>query len=97
MENLILIFRMKPDIIISGIINLPTKIKRFTVNRSPYIDKKNRDQLEIRTYSKFITIIGNLNEIFPNLIKLITPHGINVGINNNWKGYQKNNINSKWN
>ncbi len=31
---------MKSDIITSGIINLPTKIKGFTVNRSPYIDKK---------------------------------------------------------
>ncbi|PIM96272.1 30S ribosomal protein S10 [Candidatus Hodgkinia cicadicola] len=94
MENLLLIFRMKPHVKISGIATLPTKIKKFTVNRSPHIDNKSRDQFEIRTYSMILMIIGDFNEVFSSLTKTITPQGVNVGINvsgNSSKNYIRTN------
>ena len=43
---------------IRGPIPLPTRKESFTVNRSPFIDKKSRDQLEIRTHKRLLDIIG---------------------------------------
>nr|NP_044758.1 ribosomal protein S10 [Reclinomonas americana]O21246.1 RecName: Full=Small ribosomal subunit protein uS10m; AltName: Full=Ribosomal protein S10, mitochondrial [Reclinomonas americana]AAD11873.1 ribosomal protein S10 [Reclinomonas americana] len=51
---------------LTGPINLPTKIKKITVLRSPHIDKKSREQFEIRTYTKTIQIESltkNTNDI----------------------------------
>nr|AGH24402.1 ribosomal protein S10 [Reclinomonas americana ATCC 50284] len=51
---------------IIGPISLPTKIKKITVLRSPHIDKKSREQFEMRTYAKTIqieTLTKNSNEI----------------------------------
>ncbi|PIM95694.1 uS10/mL48 family ribosomal protein [Candidatus Hodgkinia cicadicola] len=95
-ENLLLIFRIRTTTKVTGIVSLPTKIKRFTINSSPHIDKKSRDQFEIRTYSKMLTITGDFNEIFSRLIKISIPQGIYIGINI-IEGTSKNYINSKWN
>ena len=42
---------------LKGPIPLPTKIERFTVNRSPHVDKKSREQFEIRTYKRVLDIV----------------------------------------
>ena len=39
---------------VKGPIPLPTKLEKFTVNKSPHVDKKSRDQLEIRTHNRLI-------------------------------------------
>ncbi len=93
-ENLLLVFRIKTNTKVTGIISLPTKIKRFTINSSPHIDKKSRDQFEIRTYSKMLIITGNFHEIFPSLIKISIPQGVYIGINIT-ESSSKNYINTK--
>src|SRR5438552_16547690 len=42
---------------VAGPIPLPTRIERFTVNRSTHVDKKSRDQFEIRTYKRLLNIL----------------------------------------
>jgi small subunit ribosomal protein S10 len=42
---------------IRGPIPLPTRIEKFTVNRSPHIDKKSREQFEVRTYKRLLDIV----------------------------------------
>ena len=43
--------------LIRGPIPLPTKIEKFTVNRGPHIDKKSREQFEVRTYKRLLDIV----------------------------------------
>ena len=43
---------------VKGPIPLPTRFEKFTVNKSPHIDKKSRDQFEIRTHNRLIDIIA---------------------------------------
>jgi small subunit ribosomal protein S10 len=47
---------------ISHLISLPTHIKKITVNRSPHIDKKSREQFEIRTFSRVVEITSSKND-----------------------------------
>ena len=42
---------------VKGPIPLPTRFEKFTVNKSPHVDKKSRDQFEIRTHNRLIDII----------------------------------------
>ncbi len=77
-EVLILVFRLKLELTTSGPASLPTKIAKFTVNKSPHIDKKSRDQLEIRTYTKLIVIRGDRKSCILELAKLSPPAGISV-------------------
>lgn len=54
------------------IIRLPKRIKRITILKSPHVNKKARDQYEIRTYSLIIVLSQkNSNNKFTNLIKLL--------------------------
>ena len=46
---------------VAGPIPLPTLIEKFTVNRSPHVDKKSMEQFEIRTHKRLLDIIGDLN------------------------------------
>jgi small subunit ribosomal protein S10 len=48
----------------TGFASLPTKIERFTVLRSPHVDKKSREQFEIKTYHKVIVTTFNFNNPF---------------------------------
>ena len=65
---------------ISGPIPLPTRIERYTVLRSPHIDKKSREQFEIRTYKRLI-FISNFNaRTQESLNKLDIPAGVEVQI-----------------
>ncbi len=55
---------------IRGPIPLPTKNKRYTVLRSPHVNKDSREQFEIRVYSRLIDIISATPETVDNLMKL---------------------------
>ncbi len=65
---------------VSGPIPLPTKIERFTVNRSPHIDKKSREQFEIRTHKRLIDILDPNPTTLDALMKLDLPAGVEVEI-----------------
>jgi small subunit ribosomal protein S10 len=63
-----------------GPIPLPTHIEKFTVNRSPHIDKESREQFEIRTHKRLIDIIDWLPQTVDALMKLDLAAGVNVEI-----------------
>ncbi len=53
-----------------GPIPLPTKVKRYTVLRSPHINKDSREQFEIRIHSRMIDIVSATSETIDSLMKL---------------------------
>ena len=65
---------------VKGPIPLPTRIERFTVNRSPHIDKKSREQFEIRTHKRLIDILGPTAQTVDALMKLELAAGVDVEI-----------------
>ena len=65
---------------IKGPIPLPTRIERYTVLRSPHIDKKSRDQLEIRTHNRLLDIIDPTPQTVDALMKLDLSAGVEVDI-----------------
>lgn len=66
---------------VSGPVPLPTDIERFTVNRSPHMDKKSMDQFEIRTHKRLIDIIEPTAQTVDELKKLNLPAGVDISIN----------------
>lgn len=64
---------------VRGPIPLPRKIRKYTVNRSPHVDKKSRDQFETRTYKSIIIILPT-NQTVEALRKLDLPSGVDVDI-----------------
>ena len=65
---------------IVGPVGLPRHIKRFTVNRSPHIDKKSREQFEIRTYKRLIIIKYPTPQTIDALMKVDLSAGVGVEI-----------------
>jgi len=65
---------------VSGPIPLPTKINKFTVLRSPHVNKKSREQFEMRTHKRLIDIINPTSETINALMKLELPAGVDVEI-----------------
>ena len=65
---------------VRGPIPLPTRIERFTVNRSPHIDKKSREQYEIRTHKRVLDIVDPTPQTVDALIKLDLAAGVDVEI-----------------
>ncbi len=65
---------------VSGPIPLPTKRERFTVNRGPTIDKKSREQFEIRTHKRLLDIYEPTARTVDALMKLDLPAGVHVEI-----------------
>ena len=65
---------------VAGPIPLPTRIERFTVNRSPHVDKKSRDQFEIRTHKRIMDIIEPTDKTVDALMKLDLAAGVDVEI-----------------
>ncbi len=63
-----------------GPIPLPTRIERFTVNRSPHVDKKSREQFEIKTHKRLLDVIDPTAETVNQLMKLDLPAGVDVEI-----------------
>ena len=65
---------------VRGPIPLPTKIARFTVLRSPHIDKKSREQFEIRTHRRLLDIVDPTPQTVDALMKLDLAAGGDVEI-----------------
>lgn len=65
---------------ISGPVPLPTHIERYTVLRSPHVDKKSRDQFEIRTHKRLIYISDTSTKTVEALTKLTMPAGVDIRI-----------------
>ena len=66
--------------IVRGPIPLPTRIERYTVLRSPHIDKKSREQFEIRTHKRVIDIVQPTGKTIDALNKLSLPAGVDIKI-----------------
>lgn len=65
---------------VRGPIPLPTRIEKFTVNRSPHVDKKSREQFEIRTHKRLLDIVDPTPQTVDALMKLDLAAGVNVEI-----------------
>ena len=65
---------------VSGPIPLPTKTQRWTVLRSPHVDKKSREQFELRTHKRLIDIFEPTPQTVDALMKLDLPAGVDVEI-----------------
>ncbi|MGI6495652.1 MAG: 30S ribosomal protein S10 [Kiritimatiellia bacterium] len=63
-----------------GPIPMPTRIERWTVNRSPHVDKKSMDQFEMRTHKRLLEIVGPTAKTVDELKKLNLPAGVDIGI-----------------
>jgi small subunit ribosomal protein S10 len=66
--------------VVHGPIPLPTRIERYTVLRSPHIDKKSREQFEIRTHKRVIDIVQPTGKTIDALNKLSLPAGVDIKI-----------------
>ncbi|MFQ6016269.1 MAG: 30S ribosomal protein S10 [Anaerolineae bacterium] len=66
--------------IVVGPVPLPTKIEKFTVTRSPFIDKDSREQFEIRTHKRLIDVIDPSSKTIDSLTKLNLPAGVDIEI-----------------
>ena len=64
-----------------GPIPLPTRINKFTVLRSPHVDKKSREQFEIRTHKRLLDILEPNAQTLDALMKLDLSAGVDVQIN----------------
>jgi small subunit ribosomal protein S10 len=65
---------------VCGPIPLPTRIERFTVLRGPHIDKKSREQFEIRTHKRLLDIVDPTPQTVDALMKLDLAAGVDVEI-----------------
>jgi small subunit ribosomal protein S10 len=63
---------------IAGPIPLPTKITGYTVLRSPFIDKKSREQFEVRTHKRLLDILEPTQQTLDALMKLDLSAGVDV-------------------
>ena len=63
-----------------GPIPLPTRVERFTVNRSPHVDKKSMDQFEMRTHKRMLDIVHPTPKTVEELKKLNLPAGVDITI-----------------
>ena len=65
---------------VRGPIPLPTRIEKFTVLRSPHIDKKSREQFEMRTHKRLLDIVDPTPQTVDALMKLDLASGVDVEI-----------------
>lgn len=65
---------------VSGPIPLPTRIERYTVLRSPHIDKKSREQFEIRTHKRVIDITEPTAKTVDAISRLTMPAGVHITV-----------------
>ena len=66
--------------IVHGPIPLPTRVERYTVLRGPHIDKKSREQFEIRTHKRVVDIVQPTGKTIDALNKLSLPAGVDIKI-----------------
>jgi small subunit ribosomal protein S10 len=65
---------------VTGPVPLPTGIKRFSVIRSPFIDKDSQEQFEIRTHKRLIDIVETTSKTIDALTNLNLPSGVSIDI-----------------
>lgn len=65
---------------VTGPVPLPTRIKRFSVIRSPFIDKDSQEQFEIRTHKRLIDIVETTSKTIDSLTNLNLPSGVSIDI-----------------
>ena len=65
---------------VRGPIPLPTRIEKFTVNRSPHVEKKSREQFEMRTHKRLLDIVDPTPQTVDALMKLDLAAGVDVEI-----------------
>lgn len=65
---------------INGPIPLPTALSKYTVNRSPHVDKKSREQFEMRTHKRLLDILSPTPQTVDALMRLDLPAGVDVEI-----------------
>ncbi len=66
--------------VVAGPVPLPTRIEKFCVLRSPFIDKDSREQFEMRTHKRLIDILGPTSKTIDALTKLQLPSGVEIDI-----------------
>jgi len=66
--------------LVRGPIPLPSKVERYTLNRSPHCDKKSRDQFEMRTHKRLLDIVEPTPKTIDSLMSLSLPAGVDVEI-----------------
>ncbi len=66
--------------VVSGPIPLPTHIQKFSVIRSPFIDKDSQEQFEIRTHKRLIDIVETTSKTIDALTNLSLPSGVEIDI-----------------
>ena len=66
--------------VVAGPVPLPTYIKKFSVIRSPFIDKDSQEQFEIRTHKRLIDIVETTSKTIDALTKLDLPSGVDIDI-----------------
>jgi len=66
--------------VVSGPVPLPTHVKKFSVIRSPFIDKDSQEQFEIRTHKRLIDIVETTSKTIDALANLNLPSGVNIDI-----------------
>ena len=65
---------------VKGPIPLPTRVERYTVLRSPHVDKKSREQFEMRTHKRIIDIFEPNVRTIESLNRLVVPAGVFIKI-----------------
>lgn len=65
---------------VAGPIPLPTRIEKFSVNRSPHVNKKSAEQFEIRTHKRLLDIVDPTARTVDELKKLNLPAGVDINI-----------------
>ena len=65
---------------INGPVPLPTALTKYTVNRSPHVDKKSREQFEVRTHKRLLDIVNPTAQTVDALMRLDLPAGVDVEI-----------------
>ena len=68
------------DVTVNGPVPLPTEIKKYTVNRSSFIDKNSREQFEMRVHKRLIDIINPNPKVIEALTNLSLPSGVNMDV-----------------
>jgi len=66
--------------VVSGPVPLPTHIQKFSVIRSPFIDKDSQEQFEIRTHKRLIDIVQTTSKTIDALTNLSLPSGVEIDI-----------------
>ncbi len=66
--------------LVAGPVPLPTRIERYSVMRSPFIDKDSQEQFEIRTHKRLIDVLDPSQQTINALMKLNLPAGVDIEI-----------------